>query len=157
MAHNLHYLVVKADNHTDAQNEAQNHLYDFGNENNWFEICGSVDKNGNIEVTGEGRWGEDCLKLDTIYENICSNIGSIKPEDRERFSRVILDPDCNISDLWQLKKFVEDLYCISRAPCVETFDIWTNSFRDYEFDEFGITNLEYTQGNSYIVAIDMHS
>ena len=54
--HHLHLVTVKAEDHEDAQDQVSSFIDDWGNENNWNAICGSVCEDGSINVTGDGRF-----------------------------------------------------------------------------------------------------
>jgi hypothetical protein len=62
--HNLHLIIVNADSLEAACDEASSILSEFGNENNWSVVCGSVcKKTGKIYSAGEGRFDpEEMLK-----------------------------------------------------------------------------------------------
>ena len=71
--HNLHYVVVKAETGEEACSEVESSIEDFGNENNWRNICGAVSQDNEVYKSLDGRWKpEDDDTIEKINESIDS-------------------------------------------------------------------------------------
>lgn len=73
--HINHYFRVKAKNHEDAQREVFEEVVDWGNEDNWKTILGSMDENGRIDIPEviqyDSRWSvEEILTIIAHPESI---------------------------------------------------------------------------------------
>ena len=155
--HNIHYIIVEEESHEEAQEAAEQLLYDNNlTENNWFSICGSLSqKDNSIDETREGRWGKESLTPEAIKKNIIP----LFEYNEENVNNMISNKDLSIlsgHELYLCKEYFNFLYEKLHA---QTDDIWNASFYSYTFDEVGITNYASNKNASdkYIVLIDMHS
>lgn len=148
--HNIHFIVVnEVDNHEAAEEFVLSEISDWGTENNWRSIIGSVDEENNIhQATG--------LDASTRWE--MPNLEKIKDILKKEIE---INPYTNINknlsksnQLWLKNKAAEhDYYTYLDHP----LDIWKDEIYAYHFNEVGITNLCFTSDTKkYIVAIDMH-
>lgn len=176
--HNLHLLIVNADSHEDACDQASSILESFGNENNWSVVCGSVCKDkGTIHSTGEGRFDpKEILKeesnavkfiknkkkstlssLENLYDSFKKS--NTQEEDTKEFSdtlnKLIEGKKVDGFKIYILKEFVEQHYHMSHVP--EEDSVWTGSYYSGEFDRCGLTNRTEHGEDQYCVFIDMHS
>jgi len=170
MAHNLHLIVVRAESGLDACNEAEDLLFDFGTENNWRSMCGAVSEDNEVYLNGEGRYEPD-EKSDTIEkinEMVQKAIGTSWKADVAlqalKEGRTIETMTAN--ELWSYAKYIEDLMekrkfeegrAIEGKPIDATFDVLTESYNEYDYTEFGVTNVaEQYEGKKWVVLMDMH-
>jgi hypothetical protein len=54
--HNLHLCVVRAKNAVEAEETVDEAISDWGGENNWRSICGSISEKNEVHISGEGRF-----------------------------------------------------------------------------------------------------
>ncbi len=66
--HNLHLVVVNAENAKDAMHNAEMAIFEWGNENNWRTMCGAVSENDEMVATGNGPLAITITALDWSYE-----------------------------------------------------------------------------------------
>jgi hypothetical protein len=57
--HNLHFILIKAEEATHAAFEAENLILNWGDENNWRRVGGIASEDGSDDIENEshGRWG----------------------------------------------------------------------------------------------------
>jgi hypothetical protein len=175
--HNLHFVVVKDISGKDACSQAESIVEGFGNENNWFSVCGAVSETNEVYKSGEGRYEpEDDHTIDMINRQVFGWIDRVQLESQ---IRSILPAGSNIMDLdysslCVLNSLIDELKQMSslrqvRASKKErgeqipaTFDVLTEEYYDYEYDQCGVThqinaNDQNMEGVKWVVFIDMHS
>ena len=155
--HNIHFVRTNAPNPEEACNTVECEIMDWGNENNWRTICGAVDKKGKVHDLTAGRWTPslpfakkmmqdefttpDCFHLEAVNKLISKGIDSL-----------------NTSEWYCVKKYAEWHSAKSVGGAKKRFNVWKHSFRDWELDECGLTDLDHLEeGNPYLVFVDMHS
>jgi hypothetical protein len=160
MSHNIHYARIYAGSPEDACGMVECNIADFGDENNWRSIVGSIDKTGNFYINdNDGRWD-----LPNSWQEIEDQIKEEFAPDawtKENFDRSMAKLQggevLTETDWYYIRKYAEHM---EDTICLPTFSLEARSqLREYEYDEFGITNFdqENQDGIEYIVMIDMHS
>lgn len=170
--HILHLIRVVAPSHAEAEALAASTINDYGNENNWNSVCGSMKEDGSVHSTGEGGFDPVDYTLFTVKELAIDWCKGDKYNE-EKFYKLV--------DLISSYKPVEDnlLWYFASKYCDhklvlgkldwQNFDPWTQEFRGDEFDENGITSYEPNKYNKiaftaeeelslakYLVFIDTH-
>lgn len=153
--HNTHYIIVAAENESDAGYKAEWELNNFGGENNWYSIqrISCLSDNSDVEYIEQ-----ELQQLNQLFSK--ENVDSIT----ELNSRLLANPDRshyfllseNFKKLYELTKHTDKApYTYEQLQDIDDYFGW-------EFDEYGITNMSY--GNDleeyekfYLVTIDMHS
>jgi hypothetical protein len=174
--HNLHFKLIKADSAADAASEAENLMFDWGDENNWRCVGGIASEDGSDDIDNheDGGWGLSFLDAEAGV-----------PKEGTYFSRAVAylhrqiaypvifpatprstHPDlnsaiCELSD--QLRAFdpergdTFELWCLGRnlKHLSELMD-GRNAikhgeeipqFYDWQFDQFGLTDMtEQSEG-----------
>ena len=171
MAHNLHLIVVRAENGEEACDEAESQLFDWGTENNWRTMCGAVNEDNEVYKANEGRYEPD-EKSDTIEKinlMVQDLIGNFWMGEE---AKKLLKEGKNIEDmtsnqLWSLSKYALDLMeqkILEESrksmgkPIDGGFDVLTEIFNSYDYEEFGVTNFSTEgEGKLWVVFCDMHS
>jgi hypothetical protein len=163
--HNLHLVVIKADTPEDACRDVEAYIEDFGNDNNWRCIGGALSKN-NVAYDHDdySRWKPSEDGLNTI-DKINKMVGGwLKPEFN--YGKTYADQiegsekkfgDLSGYELRQLKDYVKHL---SELADIDTkaFNILEDEFYPYAYDENGVTQIDYQDGEeTYVVFVDMHS
>lgn len=160
--HNLHLVVVKADSPEDACNMVETEIMDWGTENNWRTICGCISKSGETYEHESGRWSP--TTIEEIKKDIIQDVKTGCEYDKEVFESVLNGTkkleDMGWLDWYRIKSYAEHMSDV--VPFLENikdddFDIWNVNYKEYKYDEFGITNLGFDGENEYIVFVDMHS
>lgn len=164
--HNIHYLKTRSKSAEEACNYIENYVEDWGNENNYFSVCGSFNSDGSKfhELKGFNRWGirneaGNILTFKEVEEHINNNIDSYKEKENPQ---QILDNALHndrSGDWYTLELFAKRGYQIATFKNKERFDISTDEYFAYQYDEFGLTNTYEGDENDeeFIVMIDMHS
>ena len=162
--HNLHYVVVNAANHEEAEAAVESAIESWGDENNWRCICGSLNENGEAHSTGEGRWGEELT-----YEDVVKSLREAvhgepwhEKEARTLMRSLLAGKKLRGMDFYTIRRYIEDLGANADAngiPKEGAFDPFRASYYEWKLDEFGITNLaeEGSTEPRFIVLVDMHS
>jgi len=160
--HYLHFMTVRAENHQEACDAVESSIVEWGNENNWRSICGSVCEDDTAYDTGEGRWTPSSYKIKDIEEMLKKALSEFDNEEEALATMTTVlageEPDDNW-DWWKLSKYAKAKY--EAGTQADNFDIWSVNYFDYQFDNFGITQKAHEygedEGKRYIVLIDMHS
>ena len=158
--HHLHLMTVRAESHDEACSIVESLICEWGDENNWRTICGSVCEDDTSYDCGDGRWTPSEYKLKDIEKMVKEWVTTFDNEEEAlAIMTTVLaggEPE-NMWDWYKLKKYAEDRYESSRQG--DDFDLWKVSYYDYQFDHCGITPQldEDDEGKRYIVFIDMHS
>lgn len=165
--HNLHFAVIRSESAEDACNTVECFIEDFGNENNWRSISGAVSEHNEVYLTGEGRFAPDetsdtiekinamvtkWMQPDTFYEEPAKKVMKLVLEGN--------DPEDTL-DWYRLEKYAADRYAEAMSKKIakgEPFNVLEHEFKDYQYDDCGVTQLDYDDGETaYVVFIDMHS
>lgn len=173
MSHNLHYVIVKAESCEDAIDRVNDEVLNWQrDENNWFSIlyCASendkevIDKRDPSELTA---FRHMTFSFSNIVGEIKEHISMFRLlwgytyktslEARVHLiSRLLSDADAS--------ELEENLRLILSFEYSQKSSSKYPSFRAYEFDEYGLTDMtllddyEDEEGiQSYIVVVDMHS
>jgi len=180
--HNLHLAVVRAESAQDACNYVENEITEYGNDNNWRTICGSVSEDNEVFINdGDGRYApdDDSNTIDKINSMV---EGWLKGTFYGEQARVKLkESNGNIdlttwdtADLFSLEEYAKFLYQLKSIEqgreynrkqgktVKDTFDVLAEDFFEYKYDQCGVTNFtnnqDETEGDKiYVVFIDMHS
>lgn len=175
MAHNLHLFVVKADSAEDACNTVEAEVEGWGTENNWRTICGAVSDTGLIYIVEDWSpetWSISFQGINNYVQEHLSNF-----EDKEQILallqrhiknslpnsvKFILDETnpkeepLTSQDWFLIKLYVEHMEELVKFK--KPFNIEEDSFHSGEYDNFGVTQLGYDEGEHlYVVFMDMHS
>lgn len=177
--HNLHLVVLKADNAQDACDTVETEIQDFGNENNWRTICGCVSEDNKIlDLTDKfsGRWSPKEKGYNTIADLNKLVMGWMKNNfygkpALEKLNKEAKKGKMNVTkwdtqSLWALQRFAEHQYQVNTVKAVRkqrgekkvnSFDITKDSFFGYSYTECGVTQLDHMEGKKlFVVLIDMH-
>ena len=163
--HHLHIIVLRAKSAKDAVSRAGSEVSGFGDENNWHCFGGAISKNGKDigGIEDNARWQV------TNLEDLQKETAEITREDeysKIEYERALaLKEDERTSmDWYYIKEYAKG--CGARREAQDQskgkFDFWKHSYRPFEYDEMGITNLEAECGKSkkgklYAVYLDMHT
>lgn len=147
--HNLHVGVCHAKNHDEAEAFVDQKIEDWGTENNWRTICGSVAENGKIHSSGHGGWKP--LSIKSLNKMVSEALTPIK----DALDDKAVDYTLN---LYREKKLTNEdyfnCYIVSqyfrklsasleaeRKAGKEAFDFFKHSYNENRFDEFGVTHF----------------
>jgi hypothetical protein len=160
--HNLHFIVLHANSGAEACERAESLISDWGNENNWREMCGAVSESNIVYRSGEGRFQPE--ENMTIAE--CNKWASVWVDDLDggEAAKIKLDngeADLSKWELWELyslKRYAEHLY-ETRSKKGAEFNVLSDCLYDWSFDRMGVThdNLHEGDGERWVVFVDMHS
>ena len=157
--HNLHLVRIKADSPEEACKDVELEIEDFGNENNWRSIGGCIDKDGNTFVNDNiSRWTPEDKDYNTIEK-----LNKLFTETKQgtylktRFDEAMAKPENerDSMDWYSIQKYGHFMSETCGLP--EKIDVLEDNFFDWQFDEFGITDLGRQGKKTYIVFVDMHS
>jgi len=161
--HSLHFAVIKADSGEEACNAVESYIMDWGNENNWRNICGCVSDKNEVYVHDDGgRWHPDNEEFNTIEKlnKIATNWIAPDPDEIVKVNLLIqkLSKKGKLSrnEWYTIKMYAKSMVDINNRKSIK---ILSDEFSPHEFDANGITNL-YGEGDGdhqYVVFIDMHS
>ncbi len=167
--HNLHYVIIKATSHEEAWSEVESYIQDWGNENNWRTICGSVREDGETKSSGEGRFcptqGEDTIE--SINRDLLDDIKSVNLYGQTGFEALqkmekgeMKLSDLTTNDWWSLREYAKHKYYGSVIN-TDDFNLLECEYKEYKYDEFGVTHCNYgnfdEEAMKYVVFVDMHS
>ena len=183
--HNPHFCVIAADSAEEAEAAVEVELQDWGDENNWRSICGSVSEHDEVHVTGAGRYPPDdtdntIAKLNRFMQSTVDAVDGLPELEALELMRTVVAGGYPPTPhgWWRIKQYAErmfDMHCngVGRFAAGGAFDILTNQFMDGCYDEVGVTNMvdpgpwdgedaiamrEYNPGRKrYVVFVDMHS
>lgn len=161
--HNLHLIVINAEDLKDACKIAESVLLDWGTENNWRSFIGAIDQEGNTYFTGEGR---EFINKEVTLEYLTQMVKgwvskSFWGTDGGKLLRSIANGRRKLTSLeshhwWSIMKYAE-FKGQSTDLDLKHLDIFKDEFYSGHFDECGITNFAKDEEKKYIVFIDMHS
>lgn len=161
--HNLHLIVLKANSAKEACRNASNFISDFGNDNNWREICGCVSKSGRVYDTGNGRYTPNSTKLTSIAKinrNVMkwmenAFLGEIAKEKLAKTKGKVKLNTWSSSDLYSLERLARHHY--EALPFRnKKFNVLEDNFFAYAYNECGVTQVDENGRYTYVVFIDMH-
>ena len=164
--HNIHYVRTYANNAQNACNFVESEIESWGDENNWRTICGAVNKKGKVldltvqEKSGwfRGRWKPNLKDVKECMNDVFYNEDSYY---KESVDKLIAGKELKSHDWWKVKKYAEWKSAKAWSGVKGKFNIWKDTFREWELDETGLTDinrLDDIDGNEpFIVFIDMHS
>jgi hypothetical protein len=168
--HNLHFISIKADSATDAASEAENHMFDWGNDNNWRCVGGIASEDGSddIENHEDARWPltfldaeEGVPKEGTYFSRAVAYLNreitepvtltcepfSTHPDLRSAIAELCdmlraFDPEHgNRSDLWRVGRNLEHLTELMDGRNAVKHGEELPQFYEGQFDRFGLTDL----------------
>lgn len=160
--HNIHLVVVKANSHEDAESLVENAIQDWGTENNWRTICGSVSESNTWHNVNDGRWDiDETTTIESINDMVRGWINDI-PLGSILFDELLIGKkkkdDLSFADWYSIKKYAAHMQESTRKKDFgKTFDVFLDEFFEWELDKCGVTNLYYDGKIRYVVFIDMHS
>lgn len=174
--HNLHIVVVEATSPENACSTVEDAIMDWGDENNWKTVCGCISNKGEIYNKENGRFSPKDSDIASIEDlnAMCGRWVNAAPYIPEEYKLELIaclngEKEINNPLLWYTLKKMADHYYNKSLFAVSKenkgggdFDVFTDEYRAYQYDECGITNLDYlnTGDNSakkYAVFIDVHS
>lgn len=159
--HNLHLLHIHTETIEDACEEAEGYVSDWHSGTDGV-VCGAISQTGETYSTGEGRYNPQAYTLESLQELIQRWV-TPKPAYEQAFRAAAIAVLSNrpVADnqLWyDAQTFCERHYELSGVR-PEEFDPWKHSFRDSEFDSFGVTHVEKGCESlpQFLVFVDMYS
>jgi hypothetical protein len=172
MSHNIHCIIVNAEDPQDAIDNALMEIEEWGTEDNWRTGVCAIDENGKITPNKDGLESnhyapdeytlEDLNKIFTemLYKPNWGWIG-IDEKKTEMFNlmKSIIDTDfdphklneflssVNPSLMYSFKEFAHALYHISETLSQMTggrkaFNVFEDNYRSFEFDCVGVTHYD---------------
>jgi len=160
--HNLHYVVVGAEDGKGACHTAEWEIMDWGDENNWRSICGAVCKDGTVYETGDGRWtvGDMTVKkIEKLIMDTALESASLNDRAKEIAVKLASGEPLEKLDMYILRKSITEMESAKwlldggRKTFKEGME-----YRPWELDEFGVTNIfNKDSGKLWVVVVDMHS
>lgn len=170
--HNLHFVVTRAEDALSACEKVESALESWGDENNWRSICGCVSADDEVFRTGEGRWEPpDDMTVAGINEQVSRALVSFTgPFGMDCASPAIKamkkflgGVELSPTEWYEIKAFARfkqaGSYTIEEIAG-EPYDILKHTFRDWDFDEFGVTHVDMDGDGDvkrFVVFVDMHS
>jgi hypothetical protein len=172
--HNLHLVVVRAENGEDACSEAESFLMDWGNENNWRTMCGAVSEDNEVYKASEGRYEPD-ENTNTIAKINKMIKGWLKPDLYSETAKKLLAKgkkveSFNTQELYSLEKYTKFLYEIKSVKQSKAyrrkngekvsnlFSVLEDNLYAFSYDECGVTHTDTDgDGKLWVVFVDMHS
>ena len=176
--HNLHLVRINATSPQEACNRVESEIMDFGNENNWRCIGGCVSEDNEVyDHDNFSRWKpstetEEGEKPFCSIEALNKRVREwLKTDSDDYYKKELIEAIDNgerklseITDrmeLYAIGQYIEKRKALSDVDDIETFDVLKGTYRDYEYDECGLTSMDYSEKSegekTYIVFIDMHS
>ena len=157
MSHNTHYIIINETDKDSAVRQADRALMEYGTEDNWYNIERVVDLDDLSE--------EDTKYLTIELEFLNQEISQSKVKDvTDKIERMQAQLDSGNRELyWQLSQHYKTLYELTRHTNKEPYTIEDlkdiNDYSGWEFDEYGITNIENDVENSHVffIEVNMHS
>ncbi len=163
MAHNLHLITIRADTPHEACSSVEDNISEWGTDNNWRVICGCVSENNEIYLHNEGggSWlqpGTTISDITTMVKNWANNKYKCGDIDIIKLKFKISEDSLTRREWLMLKKYIDYKY-EQFSFNEKEFELWGDTYRDYQYNEVGLTNmLDYEDGKyKYVVFIDMHN
>ena len=167
--HNLHLIVISAENGKEACDEVESIIEDWGNQDNWKSMCGAVSQDNEVYLSGEGRYApdEETNTIDKLNKFISNHIKETKESIDNTLNELFSDTksisDLEISKLYRLSNTIQDLinfkYYDEHKQNTE-FNILEETFNSDSYDKFGVSDLTYEtrEGSKlWVVFVDVHS
>lgn len=173
--HNLHFVVVKAESGEEATFEVESHISDWGDEDNWRNICGAVSEDNEVYITGDGRYAPEANEtIERINATIAKWL-EVPNVFEELLGKGQKFEELTLSQLNRLRGYIGEVYeqkfiASNKAArqakgekLSDTFNVLTDSYRDWQYDECGVTNIcddvdPYSENaKTWVVFVDMHS
>ena len=170
--HNLHLVRINATSPEEACNDVENQIMDFGNENNWRSIGGCVSEDNEVfDYDKHSRWKPSNEGYETIEKLSELVRGWMKSDNDDYYRKDLIEAIDNgerklseITDtmeLYAIQEFAKKRKAVIGSGGIDEFNIMESTYRDYEYDECGLTAMDYSEKSkgekTYIVFIDMHS
>lgn len=186
MAHNLHYVLVHAEDYEDANNQADALIEGFGNDNNWYSLGAILrgdgtardadptsdfngysisDISGIVAVTDPKANLFDAVidSLNHATQNIKLRITGDKVyhtvgSAQMALSKYLMTPNASLYTAARDLDYLSDIAGIRAKPQPAYPTI-----NEYKYDEYGLTDhIGYSETpplkeDLYIVCVDMHS
>lgn len=161
--HNLHLIRVKAESANEACKIVRRELEDFGNENNYYTICGCVSENDVVFDLNEGRFSPKGFTIEKINHMVNT---WLLPDETDKSAYEKADSEKNVIDWMFAKHYCNHMQqlCMlkekGQLSPVNDFDVLKEKFYEYEYTQCGVTELDsFSEENdeTYIVFVDMHS
>jgi len=155
--HNLHIGRVNADTHEEASEIVEERLSTWGDDDNWFSICGSFCKE---DLTFSDEFDEDWLEKEEILNNPHCFDDMLDSDDLASEGKEIIEKgieNATGDDLLWVSKYYRNLWHLSKLTNPNQLDVWKDEFKGGCFDEYGLTDFGSEGENTYLVLIDMHS
>ena len=157
--HNLHFIVVEAEDFEEASEEAMSQMDEWGNDNNWRSVVGVLKKVGDKYITSKENDTKNKEYNTATIKQILLNEVNIKKSlsEKEVFD---INNDVDTTKAYLAASIFETIFFKTISKLDSNFDIWKGVFRDYQFDYVGLTNTVSSDTSDefmFIVVIDMHS
>lgn len=155
--HNLHIGRVKADSHEEASEIVEERLNTWGNDDNWFNICGSFCKE---DLTFSDEFDEDWLDKEEILNNPHCFDDMLDSDEFASEGKEVIEKGIENAagdDFLWVSKYYRNLWHLSNLTNPNQLDVWKDEFKGGFFDEYGLTDFAAEGENTYLVLIDMHS
>ena len=167
--HNLHLCVIRAASAEEAESEVDNSIGEWGNDNNWYTICGSVSEDDDLHVVESDRFVPTSERFGTIAK--------INDWFRALVSEKYHGRDTGLAALRQIAtgQDVSDPLLIRHAECYLRYmrwildakllgtapDVLKQEFNPGEFDEAGVSHIgnlgDGQHAKRFVVFMHMHS
>ena len=163
--HNLHYVVVNATSATEAERQVESELEQWGTEDNYSSIGGSISEDNEVHVS-DSRWARWKPQESDTIESISKQAESwLEPDEyyKESFDELLEHVTPTEPHTWfKIKEYCLHMYHKSWTDTIrkgKPFNILDHSFRAWDFDRNGVTNISEDNENEkkYVVIVDMHS
>ena len=160
--HNLHYLIVEAETGKDACNDALQETWEWGNENNWRCAGGAISEDGEVYLTGEGRWqpneGDTVESIEQEIIKEAKDNSTVSDEVKALATKLADGKLSDTLDMYVLRKHLVELEASAwfNKSKARTFKDGM-AYRNWELDEYGATNMYNGDGKLWVVYLDMHS
>ena len=161
--HNLHFIVVQAENPKDAVSEAENMISDWGNENNWRCFGGCVSEDNEVYVyDAHSRWTPEPNHTIEMINKQVEDWLEPNQYSKGQFDKCVSGDIESPFDWYGAKKYCEHMFQRS-SHGKDTFDVLRDDFFDWHFNECGVTQMYTSQleddnptNKKYVVFVDMH-
>lgn len=158
--HNLHLIRVESDTAEEACNAVESYISGWGDENNWYTICGCIGEDNEVyENSKDGRWtAEEYGSIKALNKEVNGWIGDDDLEKNAKKSLKKPNAKKNSMDWYNIEKWAKEMG--ERVNLPKKLDVLSDTYYDHEFNECGITEIydnETGEGKDYVVLVDMHS
>ena len=153
--HNLHLVRIKAESAKQACENVLSEISHFGNENNWFTICGCVSETNEVLDLNDGRYSPKNFTIEDINKMVKN---WLVPNENEKFA--FERDQKTIIDWYMAKNYCKFMYELSHLKNPNEFDVLRDFFYETQYDYPGITEIyssESPLNKTYIFFVDMHS